>query len=382
MKLNIQLGKLPPYLFAELERKRRAAQAAGADLIHLGIGDPDSPTPDFIVERMARALRDPAHHRYPDGRGSAEFRRAAARFMKKNYGVNLDPETEILALIGSKEGLGHLPLALAGAGQKVLTPDPGYPVYANSSLLANARPVAYKLEEKNAYLPDIARLPAGARLMFLNYPHNPTGATASLEFFEKLAAWALKRGTWLAHDAAYAEAFLDGARPPSLLQVPHARLCAVEFHSLSKTFNMTGWRVGWACGNAAAVAALAQVKSNMDSGVFTAVQEAAISALDEGDGAAESMRSLQRSRRGLFTAGLEKTGWLVFKSQATFYLWCRAPGKMSGARAAARLLEDASIVATPGNGFGRAGEGHVRFALTVPEPRLKEALERLSALRW
>ena len=377
-----RLAKLPPYLFAELDRKKAAALARGADVINLSIGDPDLPTPDFIVEAMARAIREPANHRYPQGQGSPEFRRAAAAFMKRNYSVRLDPETEIVALIGSKEGIAHLPLALAGPGDRVLVPDPGYPPYFSGTVLAGAEPVAVPLLKENGFLPDLKSLPGEARLLFLNYPNNPTGAAATLDFFKDAVGWANSRGAWLAQDAAYAEAFFDGRRPPSLLQAPGAMESGVEFHSLSKTFNMTGWRVGWACGNASAIGALAKVKSHMDSGVFTAIQEAAVAALDQGERAAEDMRAALKLRRELFAGGLKKAGWEVFANSATFYLWCAVPGGADSARCAARLLDEAAIVATPGGGFGARGEGFMRFALTVPLPRLALALERLAALTW
>lgn len=382
LPVNPQLSKLPPYLFVELDRKRILAAAAGADIINLGIGDPDLPTPDFIIDKMASAIRNPSHHRYPDGKGSPEFRQSAAKFMKRHYGVTLNPETEIIALIGSKEGIGHLPIALAGAGDSVLIPDPGYPPYLSGTLFANAKPVIFPLRERNAFLPDFKDLPGGARLLFLNYPNNPTGATAPRGFFKDAVKWALAQGTWLAHDAAYAEAFFDGMRPESLLQAPGAMDCGLEFHSLSKTFNMTGWRVGWACGNADAIAALAKVKNNVDSGVFTAIQDAACAALDHGDAAAEAMRSSQKARRQLCVSSLKKAGWKVLESSATFYLWCAVPKGYTSAACAEKLLTDAAIVSTPGNGFGPAGEGYLRLALTVSDDRLKLAMDRIAALRW
>ncbi|MBI5210741.1 MAG: aminotransferase class I/II-fold pyridoxal phosphate-dependent enzyme [Elusimicrobia bacterium] len=384
--LNPRLADLPPYLFVALDRKREAAVRRGRDIINLGIGDPDLPTPGFIVDAMAEAVRDPSLHRYPDNRGSEAFREAVAWFMRERYGVRLDPATEVLALIGSKEGIGHLPLALAGRGCAVYAPDPGYPPYWTGALLAGARPVRYPLLEGNGFLPDFGSRPLagarGARLLFLNYPNNPTGATASPGLFSRAVAWALERGAWLAHDAAYAEAFFDGARPPSVLAAPGAMRCAVEFHSLSKTFNMTGWRVGWACGSSRAIRALAEVKSNIDSGVFTAVQAAAVAALRRGDAAAQAMRERLGGRRARCAAALERAGWRVFPGAATFYLWCATPGGIPSARCAERLLERAGVMATPGAGFGPRGEGYVRFALTAVESRLSLAMERIAAVRW
>ncbi|MBI5623196.1 MAG: aminotransferase class I/II-fold pyridoxal phosphate-dependent enzyme [Elusimicrobia bacterium] len=384
--VNPRLSLLPPYLFVALDRKRAAAKAQGRDIISLGIGDPDLPTPSFIVSELARAAADPSNHRYPEGRGSAEFRRAAAAFMARKYGVELDPEREVTALIGSKEGIGHLPLALAGPGGTVYAPDLGYPVYASSAVLAGARTVTFPLRERAGFLPDFDAKPLAGPgrpgVLFMNYPNNPTGARCPAGTFDAAIRWARGRGSWLAHDAAYAEAFLDGRRPPSLLSRPGAMGCGIEFHSLSKTFNMTGWRVGWACGCSRAVAALAEVKSNLDSGVFSAVQSAAAAALSQGDAAADAMRARIAGRRRLAVPLLEGAGWTVFPSDATFYLWCRPPVRMTSAACAERMLDEADVLATPGNGFGKGGEGWVRFALTTGEDRLKEAFARVSRLRW
>ncbi|MBI5882807.1 MAG: aminotransferase class I/II-fold pyridoxal phosphate-dependent enzyme [Elusimicrobia bacterium] len=386
--VNPALSLLPPYLFVALDRKKAAAAARGKDIISLGIGDPDLPTPGFIVSEMARALRDASLHRYPEGRGSPGFRQAVAGFMARKYGVRLDPATEIIALIGSKEGIGHLPVALAGPGGTVYAPDIGYPVYSAAAVLAGSRTVSYPLRERQGFLPDFGckELARGRRprnsVLFMNYPNNPTGATTSPAMFDEAISWAGRGGAWLAHDAAYAEAFLDGKRPPSLLSRPGAMDCAIEFHSLSKTFNMTGWRVGWACGSPRAVDALAAVKSNLDSGVFSAVQRAAIAALTRGDSAADAMRDRVTRRKKLAVPLLEASGWNVFPSAATFYLWCRTPGGMASAACAERLLDEAGVLATPGSGFGRGGEGWIRFALTVNEDRLAEAFARVSRIRW
>ena len=385
MEISSRLAELPPYLFVDLDRKREEALRRGADVIHLGIGDPDLPTPPSIVEAARKAVKNPAHHRYPLGSGMRSLREAIARWYRKRFSVALDPATEILVLIGSKEGIGHLPLALASPGDVVLVPDPGYPVYRSGTILAGAKPVLVPLKEEKGFLPDLAAIPAdlayAAKLLFINYPNNPTGALASPSFFKAAADWGLRHQTWIAHDAAYSEMYF-GAPPASFLAAPGAKEIGLEFHSVSKTFNMTGWRVGWAAGSAKAIAALAKVKENYDSGVFEALQEAAAYALDHGSRDAARMRAVYKRRRALFTEGLRKLGWKVFKSPATFYVWTKLPAGWTSQRASERLIEDAAVVATPGNGFGPSGEGYLRFALSQPEPRLKEALKRLSALKW
>ncbi len=385
MEISSRLAELPPYLFVDLDRKREAAVKRGADVIHLGIGDPDLPTPPSIVDAGRRAMRNPAHHRYPLGAGLPALRRAIARWYKRRFGVVLDPDREVLVLIGSKEGIGHLPLALLSPGDAALVPDPGYPVYRTGTLLAGGRPITLPLTEERGFLPDLDAIPQDvayqAKLLFLNYPNNPTGAAASPAFFASAAKWGQRHQVWIAHDAAYSEMYF-GARPASFLAAPGAKEIGLEFHSLSKTFNMTGWRVGWACGNAKALAALGRVKDNYDSGAFGAVQEAAIHALEEGSKEAALMRAVYKRRRKLFIGGLRKLGWKVFDASTTFYVWTRLPSGWTSRKASERLIEEAAIVATPGNGFGAAGEGYLRFALAQPEARLKETLKRLAALKW
>jgi LL-diaminopimelate aminotransferase len=385
LEVGTRLKKLPPYLFVDIDRKREEAVQKGADLIHLGIGDPDLPTPEPIVSKMAEALRKEEHYRYPNGRGMKGLREAVARWYKKRFSVELDPETEVAVLIGSKEGIGHLPLALTDPKDDVLVPNPGYPPYYSGTVLAGARPIPYPLDEVNKYLPDFDVLEhldtRRVRLMFMNYPNNPTGATASLALFKDAVDFARQNKIWLAHDNAYSEIHFGDA-PPSLLQTPGATDIGVEFHSLSKTFCMTGWRVGFACGNAQALKALAQVKDNYDSGVFGAIQETAIYCLDHAEKLAAPIRETFRGRKELFFEGLKKLGYEVFEPGAGLYVWVKTPEGVSSKACAERILEETAVICTPGNGFGDNGEGYVRFTLTAPEKRLKEALERLSKIKW
>ncbi len=386
-----RLDELPPYLFVETDRRKREAIAAGREVIDFGVGDPDQPTHGFIVEAMTKALRTPSNHRYPLGIGSLAFRQAVADFFRRRFGVALDPQTEIIALIGSKEGLGHLPTAVVNPGDTVLIPDPGYPVYTGATIFAGGKCHYMALREDNGWLPvleDIQpQVRRDAKLMFINYPNNPTAAYATLPFFEKAVAFAREHRILIASDAAYSEVFFDADRPPpSILQVPGAKDVAIEFHSLSKTFNMTGWRVGFAVGNPEALAALAKVKNNIDSGVFGAVQEAAIAALQSSANPAVLAQigpnGLYARRRDILVGGLRKAGWSVASPQATFYVWARCPGSLDSMTVAQRILADADVVAIPGIGFGVGGEGYVRFALTVDEPRTAKAVERISRLKW
>jgi LL-diaminopimelate aminotransferase len=382
-----RLNSLPPYLFAEIDRKKRAAKAAGRDIIDFGVGDPDRPTHAFIIERMNQAIRDPANHVYPFGGGSAAFRRCMAVYFERRYGVQLDAQREILALIGSKEGIGHLPLAVVNPGDVVLVPSPGYPVYYAGTVFAGGQPHIVPLTAETGWLPDFGRIPADvarrAVLMFINYPNNPTGATATLEFYARAVAFAQANNLLLAQDAAYNEMYLGQERPPSILQVPGAKDVAIEFHSASKTFNMTGWRIGFAVGNAAVLAALAAIKANFDSGVFGAVQDAACSAYEQIDRSElHEMRELYRFRATALCAGLQRAGFEARPPQATFYIWARVPAGYDSMRVCERLLDEANVVVVPGSGFGPTGEGYVRFALSVPNDRMQVAIERMGALQW
>lgn len=382
-----RLKKLPPYLFVEIDRKRRAALAAGRDVINFGIGDPDQPTPAFLVERLAAAAADPAHHRYPPDAGLPEFRAAAADFLRRRYGVSVDPATEVLGLIGTKEGLGHLPLAVVNPGNAVLLPDPGYPVYQAATLFAGGTPLVMPLTAERGWLPDFDAIAPGicqaAVLMFLNYPNNPTGAVATPEFFEQAVDFARRHGILIASDAAYNEVYYGEAPPASILQVPGAKEVAIEFHSLSKTFNMTGWRIGFAAGGAAPIAALARLKSNLDSGVFGAIQQVAILALQEADGPRQAaLREIYRGRAARLCPALAAAGFSVQPPTATFYVWARVPQGYDGMTVAHKLLEEIAVVCIPGLGFGRQGAEYVRFALTVDEDRIDEAAQRLAGVRW
>jgi LL-diaminopimelate aminotransferase len=379
-----RIRELPPYLFAAIDRMKQEALRKGADIINLGVGDPDQPTPPHIIERLQRAAEDPRHHQYPSYEGMPRFREAVARWYQQRFGVTLDPATEVLTLIGSKEGIGHLPLGVINPGDVALVPSPGYPVYQVATQFAGGRPHLMPLRHANNFLPDFDAIPAAARrrarLCFLNYPNNPTGATATLDFFRQAVAFARRHRLIVAHDAAYSEIYYDGHRPPSFLEVDGAKEAGIEFHSLSKTFNMTGWRVGFAVGNRQVLAALGQVKSNLDSGVFQAVQEAGIAALESPPGVTDAIRRRYQERRDCFVPGLQRLGYEVELPAAAFYVWLRVPKRTTSAAFTARLLQRAGIVSTPGNGFGRAGEGYVRMTLTVGPERLTEALDRMKRL--
>ncbi len=380
IELADRLKRLPPYLFAQLDEAKARQLARGVDVIDLGVGDPDLPTPKPIIDRMKKAVENPQHHRYPSYEGMLSFREAVARWYKKRFGVDLDPQREVITLIGSKEGIGHIPLAFVNPGEVVLVPDPGYPVYGGATILAGGEPFNVPLKEEKGFLPDLSSIPgdvlARARLMFLNYPNNPTAAVASLDFFKEAVDFAREHGIILCHDAAYSEMYY-GQPPCSILEVEGARDVAIEFHSLSKTFNMTGWRIGMAVGNPVVIQGLKKVKTNIDSGAFQAIQEAGIEALD-GQHGVDDMRRVYRERRDLFVGELKKAGFQVEAPQATFYVWFPVPHGTDSITFATRALEEAGVVITPGVGFGSHGEGYVRAALTVSKERLEEAAQRLA----
>ena len=377
-----RLKQLPPYLFVEMDRAKRALLAEGKDVIDLGVGDPDLPTPAHIRERMKAAVDDPANHRYSFTEGIAQLREAIARWYEKRFSVTLDPATEVLPLLGSKEGIAHFPLALANPGDAVLVPDPCYPPYRSGAVLAGADVVSMPLLEENGFFPDLGgisqKAARRATLMFLNYPNNPTAAVATTEQLQEAIELAKSFGFAVAHDATYSEINFDGHRPASFLQLPEAKLVGVEFHSLSKTYNMTGWRIGFVCGNAKLIAALSQLKSHLDSGIFQPVQWAGIEALEGDQAPLQQAVATYQQRRDLLIDGLGKAGWKINKPMASFYVWARVPGQESSMAFAARVLAQSHVVVTPGVGFGPSGEGYVRFSLTSPTERLQEAVARLA----
>lgn len=380
MRIAGRVASLPPYLFAELDRKIEERRAAGADIISLGVGDPDSPTPTHIVEAAQRAAADPANHRYPSYYGMPELRRAIAAWFERRFGVELDAETEVLPLIGSKEGIAHLAWALIDPGDEALVPDPGYPVYAIATILAGGAPLPLPLEARSGFLPDLdaARPTARTKMMWLNYPSNPTAAVAGETTFDDAVAFALEHDLLLAHDAAYSEITFDGYVAPSILETSGARDVAVEFHSLSKGNNMTGWRVGFCVGSPDAIRALATLKTNIDSGIWNAVQLAALAALEGPQDHIENLRGLYQKRRDLVVGTLNRLGWDLEAPLGSIYVWAPTPeGEPSGGFAD-RLLDDAGVVVAPGRGYGEAGEGYFRISLTVGDERLAEAMDRLS----
>lgn len=383
-KLSKKLQELPPYLFLEIDKAKRKARVQGRDIIDFGIGDPDQPTPKYIIEALSRAALDPANHRYALDQGMPLLRRAIEAWYKRRFNVKLDPDSEILPLIGSKEGIAHFPLAFLNPGDYSLIPDPCYPPYKGGTILAGGKPHFMPLLEKNAFLPDLKNIPLAARkkakIIFVNYPNNPTSAIADKSFYKELIDFARKNKIIIISDLAYSEMCYDGYKPQSLLEFDGAREVVIEFHSLSKTYNMTGWRVGWACGNEKLVSALAKVKSNIDSGIFSAVQLAAIAALSGPQEHVEHMCTLYQERRDVLMRGLNSLGWQANSPQATFYAWIKVPQGKDSIKFSALLLEKANIVVTPGVGFGKYGQGYIRMALTVNKERIKEALERLKKI--
>ncbi len=379
-----RLQKLPPYLFAEIDKKKKAAIAAGRDVINLGVGDPDRPTPEPLIRSLQKHVENPAFHQYALDQGAPELRQSIAAFCRSRYGISLDPNTEILPLIGSKEGIAHFPLAVLNPADISLVPDPCYPVYRSGSMFAGADIYTMPLEASLGFRPDLDAIPLDvfnrAKLMFLNYPNNPTGGTADLPFFQKVIGLANQHDLVIAQDAAYNEMYFD-TPAPSILEIPGAKEVCVEFHSLSKTFNMTGWRVGFAIGGAPLIAALGQVKANTDSGIFTAIQHAAKTALDEYGTLTPPIRALYKDRRDAFVGALKKLGWDVPTPDATFYVWIPCPKPYTSTELCAKLLDEADVVTTPGLGFGRTGDGYMRVALTVETPRLLEAVDRIAKLK-
>lgn len=376
------LNNLPPYLFAELDKKIAAARAKGVDIISLGVGDPDLPTPQPIVDEMAKAIQKQPNHQYPAYDGSAAFRASCTAWMKERFGVDVCSDSETLALIGAKEGIAHIILAYVQPGDVVLCPSPGYPVYNNYTIICDGKPVNMPLLAENNFLPDLKAIAPDvakqAKIMFLNYPNNPTGAIVTEAFMDEAIAFCREHDIVLVHDNAYSEMTFDGYEAPSFLSRPNAKDVCIEMFSFSKMFNMTGWRLGFAVGNPKAVKALGQIKNNTDSGAFTAIQEAGTLGLEQYKALTADLNDIYGRRRTLFVEGLKKLGWPIEAGPATFYLWAPVPASMNSETFATLLLEECGIVVPPGNGYGPEGEGFFRVALTQNEARLTEALQRMT----
>ncbi|MEF9425880.1 MAG: LL-diaminopimelate aminotransferase [Candidatus Mariimomonas ferrooxydans] len=379
-----RVKELPPYLFVTIDKMKKMALKKGVDLIDLSIGDPDIPTPKHIVWKMKKAVEKVEHHRYPSYEGMFSFRQAVAHWYKKRFKVSLNPEIEVLSLIGSKEGIGHIPFAFINPGDVALVSSPGYPVYPIATPFAGGISYEMPLLKKNKFLPDLKAVPKGvlrkAKIMFINYPNNPTTAVADKDFYRDVVQFAGKNNIIVCHDAAYSEIYYDSRKPLSFLQIPGARDVGIEFHSLSKTFNMTGWRIGFAVGNEKVISGLGKIKSNLDSGIFQAIQEAGIEALKTKEAVLTNIRNTYRERRDILYKGLKDTGLELEKPEATFYLWVKVPKGFDSASFVGHLLNKAGVLATPGNGFGDPGEGYVRFTLTIETKRIKEAVERIKKI--
>jgi LL-diaminopimelate aminotransferase len=382
MEVSSRLKSIPPYVFQELDKKRQAAIAKGVDVIGLGIGDPDQPTPKHIVDAMHKAIDDPVNHHYPPFGGTKEYKQAASAWFKKRFGQEFDPETEITSLIGSKEGIHNLILSYVDPGDIALLPDPAYPVYRTSTFLAGGEPYLMPLTAERDFLPDLEAIPQAvaqkAKIMFLNYPNNPTGGVADLAYFERAVAFAKKNDILLCHDLAYSEMTFDGFKAPSIFEIPGARDFAIELHSLSKTFNMTGWRIGFAIGNTNPVKALAKLKSNVDTDIFKAIQMAAVAAMNGPRDHIDFCNKLYEERRDIAYKNLEKLGWKLKPLKATFYLWLPVPKGMNASEFSTHLLDTAGIMVPPGTAYGTYGEGYVRMSLCVTKERLQEAFDRMA----
>lgn len=380
-----RVEKIPPYLFARIDKKKSEVRSRGVDLIDFSIGDPDIPTPGHIVKAMQEAVTNPRNHQYPSYEGMPEFRRAVAGWYLKRFGVKLDPDREVVTLIGSKEGIAHFPWAYIEEGATALIPSPGYPVYKITTLLAGGTPYMMPLSEENNFAPAFDRIPDDvldkAKICFLNYPNNPTGADADDALYRTAIDLAEKKDILICHDAAYSEVTYDGYTAKSILQFDPEKRFSIEFHSLSKTYCMTGWRIGFAVGNSDAIGNLGKLKTNIDSGVFQAIQEAGIAALTGNQESVETMKKIFAHRRDMVVEGLTAIGIKVRRPRATFYIWAHVPGGYTSADFAEKLIEENGIVVTPGSGFGEAGEGYFRISLTAPEDRIEQAIERLKGMR-
>ncbi len=384
IRLAKRISETGEYLFAALDRKKRDAIKRGVDVVNLGVGDPDLPTPELVIESLRRAAGEPGNHQYPSYQGKEELRRAISEYMSRRFHVSLDPDKEIVVLIGSKEGIAHLSWAMLDPGDIALLGDPAYPVYGGAAFFCGAHVHRLPLKRERGFLPDLGSVPEDvakkAKVLWLNYPNNPTAATATREFFEQAVDFGKKNEVIIINDASYAEIYYDGKPPVSFLEIPGAKDVGLEFHSLSKTFNMTGWRVGWAAGNETLIDGLGRIKTNVDSGVFGAVQDAAVTALKEGWSSVEELRKIYAARRDILCKALQDGGWDVLVPKATFFVLASVPKGMAGMETAEWLLNECGIVCTPAAGMGKGGEGFVRFSLTAPDERIEEAARRLRAL--
>ena len=384
MRLSKRLDNLPPYLFVEINRRIAEKKARGEDVINFAVGDPDMPTPKHIIDQLCQAARIPANNKYPETAGLPELRQAIAKWYHRRFGVTLDPTKEVLPLIGSKEGIGHISFCLIDSGDLALVPDPGYPVYSMSTLLAGGKPYFLPLTEKNDFLPELENIPREvtkkAKILWLNYPNNPTGAVTDVAFFQKAVDFARKNNLVICHDAPYTEVVFDGYLPPSLMQVSEAREVGIEFHSLSKTYNMTGWRIGMAVGNERMIDALFRFKSNLDSGIPQAIQQAAIEALTGPQDSIAGQNAIYQRRRDRLVKALNDIGLKSRLPKAGFYVWARIPGRYTSVQFTTELLDKANVAVTPGTGYGSAGEGYVRLSLTLSDDRLDEGISRL--MKW
>ena len=384
-ELAKRVQQLPPYLFVNISRAIAAKKAQGIDVVSFGIGDPDIPTPDRVLDALDRGARKPANHRYPESEGLPEFREAVSRFYARRFGVEIDPGSEAINLIGAKEGIAHAALCFIDPGDVSISPDPAYPVYEIGTMFAGGETHLVPLMEEKGYLLDFSDIPTDvarkAKTLWLNYPNNPTGAVADLAYFEEAVAFAKEFDLYLLHDACYTEVTYDGYVAPSVLQVRGAKDVAMEFHSLSKTANMTGWRVGAAVGNSEMVDALMRVKSNIDSGLSQAIQEMGIEALELPDEWLQANNDIYRSRRDRVVAALNEIGLEATTPLATLYIWTRIPEGHTSSEFAQKMLEERDVVVTPGSSYGPSGEGYIRLSLTIPDDQIDEGIRRISGWR-
>jgi LL-diaminopimelate aminotransferase len=381
MRLSNRIDKLPPYLFVEITRKIAEKRAQGVDVVTFAIGDPDIPTPKHIMDAFHEAADDPANHRYPESDGLPELRKAISGWYERRFGQHFDPDKEVLPLIGSKEGIANIAYCLIDPGDIALVPDPGYPVYSIGTMFAGGEPYFMPLREEDGFLPDFSAIPEDvarrAKVLWLNYPNNPTAAVADLSFFEEAVRFAKKYDIAVCHDGPYSEVAYDGYQPVSFMQAEGARDVAIEFHSLSKSYNMTGWRIGMAVGNPTLIDALFRIKSNVDSGINQAIQKMAIAAFEGPQDCIAEHNAIYQRRRDLLVDALRSCGLRVQSPKASLYVWARIPDGFTSAEYAARVIDEIGVVVTPGSGYGKYGEGYIRLSITTPDDRVEEGARRL-----